>query len=80
MLDRKTLETYEFDDKLGGLDRYRVHSNLILRAIAAVVKLDAAGDPRIMGALERLTDDATEGDSDVREAARKALETLKRKD
>lgn len=80
MLDREALEGFQFDDKLGGLSRYKVHSNLILRAIAGVVKLGAVDDPRIAKALRRLTDDATEGDPDVREAARKALDTLKRKD
>jgi hypothetical protein len=51
-----------------------------MRAIVAVTKLDCADDPAILGLLERLSDDETEGDPAVREAAREALKDLKTRD
>jgi len=77
MLTRKQLETAAFHDDLGGIDRYKLHSNVILKAIAAVVKLECGDDPRVIQALGRLEDDASEGDSLVRRAAREALHRLK---
>ena len=80
MLDREVLESFEFDDKLGGINRYHLHSNVIIKAIVAVTKLDCADDPAILGLIERRADPETEGDPEVRDAAREALKDLKTRD
>jgi len=77
MLDRDRLETFAFHDDLGGIDRYKLHSNVILKAIAAVTKLGCGDDPRVIQALGVLENDDSEGDSLVRQAAREALRRLK---
>ena len=76
MLDRSYLEGFEFDDRLGALSRYRLHSNVILAAIRGLVRLERGDDAAAMEALRRLTDPAVEGDVVVRDAAREALTTL----
>ncbi|MGH7163171.1 MAG: hypothetical protein ACREID_06790, partial [Planctomycetota bacterium] len=77
MIDRRHLETFDFDKKLEGADRQKIHSNLIRAAIEAVAALRVGEDAEVLAALERLSDDATEWDSDVRERARAALRKLK---
>lgn len=76
MLDRRYLEQFEFDKRGDGLSRYKIHSNLISMAIAAVVRIKASDDPKVLELLERLTDDQHEGDPEVRELARQALKKL----
>jgi hypothetical protein len=78
MLDRAYLEKLvpakEVDSRLSGLDRYTLHTNVILRALAAVQRLDEArNDPKVVAAIRKLTDSESEGDSDVRESARRLL-------
>ncbi|HEX5137300.1 MAG TPA: HEAT repeat domain-containing protein [Planctomycetota bacterium] len=79
MLDRSYLERFPFDDRWGGLDDYRLRSVILLKAIDRAVALRCGDDPETMDALRRLADDKTEGESEVREAARKALEKLQPK-
>jgi len=78
MLDRAYLEKLvpakDVDTRLSGLDRYTLHSNVILRALLAVEKLDAAReDPEVVAAIRKLTNSDAEGNSDVRERARSIL-------
>ena len=47
--------------------------------IARVVALRCGDDAEVMAALHRLTDDDIEGETEVRDAARKALEALQPK-
>jgi len=77
MLDRSYLEQFEFDDRVSGISRYRVHSNVILKAITAVERLESGDDAAVAEALRRLTDTDQEGDHVVRDAARGALARLK---
>jgi len=79
MLDRSYLERFPFDDRWGGLDDYRLRSVILLKAIARVVALRCGDDAEVMAALGRLTDENAEGETEVREAARKALEALQLK-
>lgn len=79
MLDRAYLDQFPVNDRWGALDVYRLRSDVLLQAIARAVKLSCGDDPRILEALLRLTDDDTEGDLDVRQAARKALEAMQPK-
>jgi HEAT repeat protein len=79
MLDRSYLDRSAVNDKWGALDIYRLRSDVILQAIARVVKLGCGDDPQVLEALARLTDDDIEGDLEVRQAARKALEALQTK-
>ena len=76
MLDRSYLERFELDDSQSGLSRYQIHSNVLLKAIAAVVKLKSGDDAKVIALLQELTDDKTEGDPKVRQGARKALQKL----
>ena len=76
MLERGYLERFELDDTQSGFSRYQIHSNVLLKAIAAVAKLGCGDDAKVIGLLDELTDDETEGDPEVREAARKALRKL----
>ena len=78
-LPRSYLEQFPFDDRWGGLDDYRLRSVILLKAISRVVVLRCGDDDEVIAALRRLTDDKTEGETEVREAARKALETLQMK-
>ncbi len=77
MLNRKYLEQFPLDSEQNGLSQYKIHSNVILKAIAAVVKLKLSDDVKMAKALSTLTDDDFEGDSDVRQQARKALRMLR---
>jgi HEAT repeat protein len=70
MLDRAHLKTFEFDRSATGLSRYKIHSNLILRALDAARALDAR-DPELIEAISKLARD--DGDADVREQARTVL-------
>jgi len=79
MLDRSYLDRFPFDDRWGGLDDYRLRSVILLKAIARAVSLRCGDDEEVLAALRRLTDDDVEGESEVREAARKALEALQPK-
>jgi len=76
MLDRKYLERFPLDSAQGGLSQYSIHSNVILKAIAAVTKLELRDDAKVSGLLKKLTDDDHEGDPEVRQQARKALRML----
>jgi HEAT repeat protein len=76
MLDRSYLDQFPVNDRWGALDVYRLRSDILLQAIARVVKLRCGDDPQVLEALARLTNDDTEGDLEVRQAARKALEAL----
>lgn len=76
MLDREYLRSIKFKDEIGALDRNRIHSNLIMQAIKAVSLLDRR-DEEVVAALVKLSDSDTEGDIEVRELARKALERMK---
>jgi len=78
MLDRSYLEKLvpakDVDTRLAVIDRYTLHTNVILRAMAALQDLDAArSDPEVVTAIRKLTDSDAEGDSAVRERARKVL-------
>jgi HEAT repeat protein len=79
MLDRSYLERFPFNDRWGGLDDYRLRSVILLKAIQRAVSLRCGDDPEVMEALRRLSDDATEGETEVREAAREALLALQPK-
>ena len=79
MLNRKKLEEFDFDDKIGGIDRHKVRGKAILAAIHAVERLDCGDVPEVIAALGKLADDSVEGDFIVREAARKALRKLESK-
>ncbi|MHC4547423.1 MAG: HEAT repeat domain-containing protein [Planctomycetota bacterium] len=76
MLDRAHLESFGFNDEMGGLDPYKVRSQTLLKAIQGVLWLECRDDAGVLDALRRLTDDAHEGDFVVREAAREALTRL----
>jgi hypothetical protein len=52
---------------------------ILLKAIQRAVALRCGDDPEVMEALRRLSDDATEGETEVREAAREALKALQPK-
>ncbi|MHC4820016.1 MAG: HEAT repeat domain-containing protein [Planctomycetota bacterium] len=80
MLDRRHLETFEFNDQRGGLDPYAVRSDTLLKAIQGALWLDCGDDTEVMQSLRRLTDDDVEGDFAVREAARQALTTLQNRE
>ncbi len=74
MLDRSYLETFEFHDRLGGTDRYRIHSEVMLSAIRAIIRSPAAlSDPEVIKALQNLADDESEADQLVRAEAHRAL-------
>ena len=74
MLGRAHLESFEFRDRMGALDRSLIHSETILSAIRAVARSEAVlSDPEVTNALRRLADEKTEGDPRVRDAARRAL-------
>ena len=74
MLDRGYLETFEFHDRLGGTDRYRIHSEVMLSAIRAIIRSPAAlSDPDVIKALRKLADDESEADQLVRAEAHRAL-------
>jgi HEAT repeat protein len=79
MLDRAYLDRFEVNDKWGAIDVYRLRSDILLQAIARAVKLSCGDDPKVLEALGRLTNDDIEGDLEVRQAARKALELLQTK-
>ena len=49
---------------------------MILKAIAAVTKIKAGDDAKVLEALTKLTNDDNEGDPEVRQQARKALRVL----
>lgn len=76
MLDRSYLDQFPVNDRWGALDVYRLRSDILLQAITRAVKLRCGDDPQVLEALARLANDDTEGDLEVRQAARKALETL----
>ncbi len=79
MLDRKYLERFPLDSNQSGFSQYQIHSNVIRKAIAAVVKLKLRDDANVNELLEKLTDDDNEGDPEVRQQAREALRMLKGK-
>ena len=79
MLDRSYLDQFKVNDQWGAMDIYRLRSNLILKAIARAVSLSCKDDPKVLELLARLTNDDIEGDIEVRQAARKALELLQTK-
>ncbi len=79
MLDRSYLDQFQVNDRWGALDVYRLRSDVLLQAIARAVKLSCGDDPQVMEAIARLTNDDIEGDLEVRQAARKALEALQPK-
>jgi HEAT repeat protein len=76
MLDRAYLDQFQVKDDWGAIDVYRLRSDVLLQAIARVVKLSCGDDPQVLEALGRLANDKTEGDFEVRAAAQKALEAL----
>lgn len=76
MLDREYLEQFPLDSDQSGLSQYQIHSNVILKAIAAVVKLELRGDERVVELLGKLANDDNEGDPEVRRQARMALRKL----
>jgi HEAT repeat protein len=76
MLDRSYLDQFELRDRLGAIDAYRLRSRVLLKAVARAVALRCGDDEEVAKAIRRLADDATEGDIEVREAARKALREL----
>ncbi len=77
MLDRSYLENLvpkeRMDTRLSGISLYRVHSNVILRGLAAVDVLDCGDDAEVVAAVSKLSDSDTEGDSDVRMRAQEVL-------
>jgi len=77
MLSREYLEKIvpndRMDTRLSGVSRYRVHSNVLSRALAAVEQLDCGDDEEVVAAVRKLSDSATEGDSDVRYRAQQLL-------
>lgn len=79
MLDRAYLDQFKVKDDWGALDVYRLRSDVLLQATARAVKLSCGDDPKVLEALARLANDETEGDLEVRQAARKALEALQPK-
>jgi len=82
MLDRDYLEkivpSERMDTRLSGISRYRVHSNVISRGLDAVERLDCGDDEEVVAAVRKLSDSATEGDSDVRYRAQKLLTRWKK--
>jgi HEAT repeat protein len=79
MLDRAYLDRFDFNDRWGGLDAYRLRSAILLKAIQRAVALGCGDDAAVLAALRRLTDDDVEGDFEVRQAARDALGRLQPK-
>jgi hypothetical protein len=77
MLDRSYLEQFPLDGRMSGISQYDLHSNVIAKAIRAVAALDCSDRPDVQQALERLADSDKEGDPQVREKARRALESLR---
>jgi len=77
MLDRAYLEKLvpakDMDTRLTGVSRYQLHSNIILKAMVAVSRLDCRDDPEVVAAIRKLTDTTSEGDPDVRTRAREVL-------
>ena len=47
MLSREYLEQFPLDSEQRGLSQYKIHSNVILKAIAAVVKLELRDDAEV---------------------------------
>jgi len=80
MLDRGYLEQFGMDGTLTGINRYQLHSNLILRAIEAVDRLDARNDATVTLMLRQRALAEHEGDQQVRSAAQKVLNTWESKD
>jgi len=82
MLDRDYLEKIvpndRMDTRLAGISRYRVHSNVILRGLGAVERLDCGDDENVVAAVRKLSDSDTEGDSDVRYRAQRLLTRWKK--
>jgi|GEM_PF-2955004 len=82
MLDRDYLEKIvpkeRMDTRLSGVSRYRVHSNVILRGLNAVERLDCGDDEEVVAAVRKLSESATEGDSDVRYRAQQLLTRWKK--
>lgn len=82
MLDRDYLEKIvpndRMDTRLSGISRYRVHSNVIARGLDAVQQLDCGDDEEVVAAVRKLSDSATEGDSDVRYRAQQLLTRWKK--
>ena len=76
MLDRDYLEGFDFDERLQGISQYKIHSNVIVRAIQRVVALNAGDNAQIIAMLRKRTDTDFEGDNLVRKAAREALAKL----
>ncbi len=80
MLDRTYLEQFGMDATLTGISRYQLHSNLILRAIEAVDRLDARNDEAVTRVLRQRALAEHEGDQQVRSAAQKVLHAWESKD
>ncbi|MDH3591607.1 MAG: HEAT repeat domain-containing protein, partial [Planctomycetota bacterium] len=80
MMDRDHLKQLtpdaRLDTRLGGIDRARLRSRVVLQSIQAVEALKAGDDERVVAQLRKLTGD---GDPDVRERARVALVKLNKK-
>ena len=76
MLSREYLEKLvpasDMDTSLV-VNRYQVHSNLLLAALRAVARLKAGDDPEVVAAVRKLTDSDDEGSAEVREKARELL-------
>ena len=74
MMDRDHLKEKTPDERLDtrfqGIDRARLRSQVVLKAIRAVEQLKAGDDERVVARLRQLEED---GDPDVRERARLAL-------
>jgi hypothetical protein len=83
MLDRTYLEKIvppdRMDKRLSGISLYRLQSNVILPALAAVEALDCGDDAEVVAAVRKLSDSETEGDSDVRFQAQQLLTRWKEK-
>ncbi len=80
MLDRAYLEQFGMDATLTGISRYQLHSNLILRAIEAVERIDARNDEGILRGLQQRSLAEHEGDQQVRSAAQRVLKAWHTKD
>jgi len=75
MIQRSYLEQFRLDTRLGGVSQYQVHSNVVLKAIRALI-LIKCNDLEVLNDLAKLTDDEFEGDPAVRQRARDALRRL----
>ena len=75
MISREYLERFPLDTKLAGVSQYQVHSNVILKAVRALVIIEC-DDAEVLKDLAKLTDDDIEGDPEVRQRAREALRRL----